>query len=173
MGWWQEWPSEERPLALFLDAVDRLESQSLTFGNGSNSDGANKNGSNDEWLQWLPVEKLGAWTRVTPHTSRMPPNLALLDLALLGALGAQIPTTHRIRKGIRSAEGEISPACHLRATPHTSSSCHAGGNPGANLKSISHRCHLREVALESELTRETIFLPLSCLQGGLLSTAAE
>ena len=70
MEWWQEWPSEERPLALFLDAVDRLESQSLTFGeaNGSNSDGANENGSNDEWLQWLPVEKLGAWTRVTTHT---------------------------------------------------------------------------------------------------------
>ena len=40
------------------------------------------------------------------------------------------------------------------------------GNPGANLKSISHRCHLREVAFEWELTKETIYLALSCLQGG-------
>jgi len=38
------------------------------------------------------------------------------------------------------------------------------GNPGANLKSISHRCYLREVAFEWDLTQETIFLPLGCLQ---------
>ena len=43
---------------------------------------------------------------------------------------------------------------------------HPGGNPGANFKSISHRCHLREVAIEWELTKETIHLPLGCLQGG-------
>ena len=40
-----------------------------------------------------------------------------------------------------------------------------GGNSGANLKSISHKCHLREVAFEWELTKETIYLPLGCLQG--------
>ena len=38
--------------------------------------------------------------------------------------------------------------------------------PGADLKSISHRCYLREVVFEWELTQETICLPLSCLQGG-------
>ena len=43
---------------------------------------------------------------------------------------------------------------------------HPGGNPGANLKSISHRCHLFEVAFVWELTNETIHLPLGCLQGG-------
>ena len=43
---------------------------------------------------------------------------------------------------------------------------HPGGNPGANLKSIAHRCHLREVACVWELTKETIYLPLGCLQGG-------
>jgi len=43
---------------------------------------------------------------------------------------------------------------------------HAGDNPGANLKSISHRCHLREVAVVWEFTKETIDLPLGCLQGG-------
>ena len=43
---------------------------------------------------------------------------------------------------------------------------HPGGNPGANLKSISHRCFLFEVAFLWELTKETIHLPLGCLQGG-------
>ena len=43
---------------------------------------------------------------------------------------------------------------------------HPGGNPGANLRSISHRCCLREVAFEWELTKETIYSPLGCLQGG-------
>ena len=42
---------------------------------------------------------------------------------------------------------------------------HPGGNPGANLKSIYHRCYLREVASEWDLTKETIYLPLGCLQG--------
>ena len=43
---------------------------------------------------------------------------------------------------------------------------HPGGNPGANLKSISHRCHPILVAFVCELTKETIDLPLGCLQGG-------
>ena len=42
---------------------------------------------------------------------------------------------------------------------------HPGGRPGANLKSISHKCDLREVAFAWELTKETIHLPLGCLQG--------
>jgi len=41
-----------------------------------------------------------------------------------------------------------------------------GGNPGANLQSISHRCYLREEAFEWKLTKDTIYLPLGCLQGG-------
>jgi len=51
-----------------------------------------------------------------------------------------------------------------RPIPGTS---HPGGNPGANLKSISHRCHLFEVAFVWEFTKETIVLPLVCLQGGV------
>ena len=47
---------------------------------------------------------------------------------------------------------------------------HPGGNPGSNLKSISHRCYLREVESEWELTKETIYLPLGCLQGGVGSS---
>ena len=44
---------------------------------------------------------------------------------------------------------------------------HPGGNPGANLESISRRCYLREEALEWELIKETIVLPLSCLWDGV------
>jgi hypothetical protein len=50
-------------------------------------------------------------------------------------------------------------------TPHHLSN-HPGGNLGANLKPISHRCHFRKVAFERELTEETIYLPLGCFQGG-------
>ena len=43
---------------------------------------------------------------------------------------------------------------------------HPGVELRANLKSISHRCHLFEVAIVWELTKETIHLPLGYLQGG-------
>ena len=52
--------------------------------------------------------------------------------------------------------------------PHfISSPDHPGGNPGAILKSISHRCRPILVAFVWELTKETIDLPLACLQGDL------
>ena len=44
---------------------------------------------------------------------------------------------------------------------------HPGVELRANRKSISHRCHLFEVAFVWELTAETIHLPLGCLQGGV------
>jgi len=46
-------------------------------------------------------------------------------------------------------------------TPHTLDpvDCHPGGNPGANLKSISHRCHPILVAFACELTKETNICP--------------
>ena len=37
---------------------------------------------------------------------------------------------------------------------------HPGGNPGANLKSISHRCYPFRVAFTWELTKDTIAMPL-------------
>jgi len=46
------------------------------------------------------------------------------------------------------------------------------GNPGANLKSISHRCYLFEVAFVWDLTKETINSPLGCLQGGYVTPPA-
>ena len=54
----------------------------------------------------------------------------------------------------------------LRNAKPQSAHNHPGGNPGANPKSISHRCHLREAAFIWELTKETINLPPGCLQGG-------
>ena len=43
---------------------------------------------------------------------------------------------------------------------------HPGVELRANLESTSHRCYLEEVAFVWELTKETIVLPLVCLQGG-------
>ena len=43
---------------------------------------------------------------------------------------------------------------------------HPGVVLRANLKSISHRCYLREIAFEEELNKETIYLSLGCLEGG-------
>ena len=48
--------------------------------------------------------------------------------------------------------------------------CHPGVEMRANLKSISHRCYLFEIACVRELTKQTIHLPLGCLQGGILPT---
>ena len=47
---------------------------------------------------------------------------------------------------------------------------HPECQPGANLEPISHRCYLREVASERDLTKETIYLSLGCLQGGMVPT---
>ena len=42
---------------------------------------------------------------------------------------------------------------------------HPGGNPGANFKSTSHRCHLFEVAFSWGLMGKNIYVPLGCLPG--------
>jgi len=44
---------------------------------------------------------------------------------------------------------------------------HPGVELRANVKSISHRCRLFELAFVWELTKATIHLPLGCLQGGV------
>jgi len=57
------------------------------------------------------------------------------------------------------------PPLPILSTPMIPDS-HPGVELRANLKSISHGCHLFEVAFVWELTKETIHLPLGCLQGG-------
>jgi len=42
---------------------------------------------------------------------------------------------------------------------------HPGGNPGVNIKSISHRCH--PILVACDLTKETIDLPLGFLRAAL------
>ena len=54
--------------------------------------------------------------------------------------------------------------CARRPGPHEVN--HPEGNSGAKLKSIPHRCYLRDVAFEWKLARITIYSPLGCLQGG-------
>ena len=49
---------------------------------------------------------------------------------------------------------------------HIHSTVHPGGISGANLKSIPHRCYLREVAFVWKVTEETSYSPLGCLKGG-------
>ena len=46
---------------------------------------------------------------------------------------------------------------------------HPGAEQRANLESTPHRCQLFEVAFVWELTKESIHLPLCCLQGGRAS----
>ena len=41
----------------------------------------------------------------------------------------------------------------------------------AKLKYISHKCHLFEMTFVWELTKETIHLPVGCLQGTLYQVA--
>ena len=51
---------------------------------------------------------------------------------------------------------------------YTANMAHLPGDElRANLKSIAHSCFLFEVAFVWELPRETIHLPLGCLQGGI------
>ena len=57
--------------------------------------------------------------------------------------------------------------CRLRSASELS------GKPGPNLKSIIHRCYLQEVAFGRKLIKETIFLPLDCLQGGHSQQAGD
>ena len=63
---------------------------------------------------------------------------------------------HAVQQRLRARTPERAP----RHAPHP------GGNPEANLESISHRCHPLLVVFVWELTKETINLPLGCLQGG-------
>ena len=71
--------------------------------------------------------------------------------------------------GCRGRVACIGPFPSRHGAPRFPSLPHPGGNPGANLKSISRRCYLREVAFAWELTKEAFAweLPLGCLQGGL------
>ena len=67
--------------------------------------------------------------------------------------------------GFRIA-GRLFTPTRTSLTSKAGDACRPGGDPGANLKSISHRCHPILVAFVWELANETIHLPRGCLQGG-------
>jgi len=73
---------------------------------------------------------------------------------------------------VGQAEGGRARCSHAGSARGCARNGHPGGNPGANLKSISHRCHPILVAFVWELTKETIYLPLGCLRGGLRGAGA-
>ena len=73
-------------------------------------------------------------------------------------------STWRAEAKLGGARGQDTTPEMRKTGPTTQT--HPGGNPGANLKSISHKCHPIMVAFVWELTEETIDLPLGCLQGG-------
>ena len=103
------------------------------------------------------------------------------DRAMVKALQVGLPMGRSISGKYRNRSMQHTCSRHAAWDPHTPSHpptpldssplkftviSHPGGNPGANLKSISQRCYLFEVAFAWELTKETIVLPLGCLQGG-------
>ena len=93
----------------------------------------------------------GATSRQVPRHQHLSSSATLLHLYRV------FPRLYVAVPGGWSREGASS-------SPTTSS--HHGGNPGANLKSISHRCCLFEVAFVWELTTATIVVTLGCLQDG-------
>ena len=64
-----------------------------------------------------------------------------------------LPVACASRKGVRSSQS----ASHATSSSHPR--YHPGGNPGANLKSISHRCHTILVACVWELTKKPSICP--------------
>jgi len=82
-----------------------------------------------------------------------------------GGLASSSPTLSRedlnwSNQGTALAGHKAAPASASAASLTNVVTIHPGGNPGANLKSISHRCHPILVAFVWELTEETIHLPL-------------
>ena len=81
-----------------------------------------------------------------------------------GGAVLRLSESHCWRGGERE-EGREGGHNAARPPPHCGLR-HPGVELRANFKSICHICHLEEVAFVQELTKETIHLPLSCLQGG-------
>jgi len=103
---------------------------------------------------------LGPVTRVKKKKKKK--NGAPLLSFFPARINLQIPGVRARHVGVASrlaARGRGRQPCLFRTA------LHPGGNPGANLKSISHRCHPILVAFVWELTKETNDLPLGCLQG--------
>jgi len=105
----------------------------------------------------VPLSR-GTWERDSG------PSLAFLDQRSSGQQAVALLANAREMGGGQLAE------CLLRLG---SAALPSLGNPGANLRSISHICHPILVTFVWELTKETIDLPLGCLQGGSRSCGGQ
>ena len=99
-----------------------------------------------------------------PHT----PNLKLQTLNPKTQNSNPKTLTPKLKSQSRGAPLLVERA-PTSSTPLSCLSNHPGVKLRANLKSISHRCHLFEVAFVWELTTETNNLLLGCLQRGVHS----
>jgi len=123
---------------------------------------------------------LGAWARArTPPAAsrRAPGGLDLTRawaptqvrgapaIAIAAALGLAVECSSK-QGGFTGSSEEAKVTPKPRRDPPFLYLSHPGVELRENLRSISHRCHLFEVACVWELTKETIHLPLGCLQGG-------
>ena len=91
-------------------------------------------------LSLSPSLLLSLYPYIPPSISPSPPHFLPLSLPLKAD-----HTSWRSYYWYRNLRGDLN---------------HPGGNPRANLESISRRCYLREVAFEWNSTKETIYLPL-------------
>ena len=134
-------------------------------------------------LKYEPSSEHGSITRNSRSAPQLPESCRGAGGCCTGSSGLLKPGIRRSRKQHSHIAAPLLgcsllqrgkpplPLTHLPALPsswHPSilQSIHPGIELRANLKSISNRCHIFEVVFAWELTKETIHLPLGCLQGG-------
>ena len=91
----------------------------------------------------------------------------LRDLNVSAMKKHEIPFCAFCASSFCTAAESVRPSYLLPAIENIEIPFHPGVELRANLRSISHKCHLFEVAFVSESTKETIRLPLGCLLGGV------
>jgi len=99
-----------------------------------------------------------------------PPSGGRLPPSYIPTLGALFPRGGPVQDPVLTFTLLCAPLLQAEPSaldPRFTRRTHPGGNPGENLNSISHRCYPVLVAFVWELTKENIFLPLGCLQGGV------
>ena len=115
------------------------------------------------------LNSLFSGMRAVQHAPAMPSTMHMRFIPIQH-MATQLPTTFSgpmtLPRGMSSVQIQHSNGHTTRTETSTDAEGKARPPPPANLQSISHRCYLREIAFEWELTKETMYLPLGCLQGG-------
>ena len=124
--------------------------------------GAGRRGPRTFFLTWCLCLLQNPWCLLRVYTEELVTQIAIGRPLMAGASRDEYQT-HDPRPGGTAGRGNP----HRVSELQFGSLDHPGVELRANVKSISHRCHLFELAFVWELTEETIKLPLGCLQGGL------